>query len=233
MPSVIDLSGEIFGRLRVIERSENNKQNKTTWKCQCQCGNEVIVSRNELRSGDTNSCGCLRKDMRRIDISGQKFGKLMVLEIAESRGKSTCEFWKCKCDCGNEHICSSQHLRLGQVKSCGCWFEKSDEVLLEEAKERFFSNIEKTSSCWVWKGVQIKGYGVIFFKKSIKAHRFSFLIHHGELKNEMLICHKCDNPICVNPDHLYQGTPKDNHNDMVKRGRFKPRGKSQPLSCCK
>lgn len=54
------------------------------------------------------------------------------------------------------------------------------------------------------------------------AHRASWSFHYGEIPEGMLICHKCDNPPCVNIDHLFLGTPKDNIQDAIKKGRFKP-----------
>lgn len=221
MPAFIDLTGNIFGRLTVLNRSQKNIRNRPAWECICECGEKINRPSHDLKNGDTQSCGCLRKDKLRIDLIGQKFGKLTVIKIGENRGKSTSEFWLCKCDCGNENTVSSQHLRENQVKSCGCWFDKSEELLLKEAKERFFSNIEKSPNCWIWKGAFSKGYGMMFYKKHLKSHRFSYFIHKGNIEKDKLICHTCDNPSCVNPDHLYQGTPQDNMNDKIKRNRCK------------
>jgi len=216
---LIDLTGEKFGRLTILSRAKIDKI-KPHWNAICECGKETLCSGLDLRNGDKKSCGCLRKDILRIDIVGKRFGKLTVQKIGKSRGKSTAEFWLCKCDCGNEHTVSSQHLRLGQVKSCGCWFEKSDEILLQEAKDRFFNYIEKLENCWIWKGVKIKGYGIMFHKKPVKAHRFSYEIHKGKIEKNKIICHTCDNPSCINPDHLYQGTPEDNSHDAYNRNRM-------------
>ena len=63
MPKLIDLTGKQFGRLIVIGRAENAKNGNVRWYCQCDCGEIVIVGRKELRSGDTNSCGCLKKEI--------------------------------------------------------------------------------------------------------------------------------------------------------------------------
>jgi len=215
-----DLTGKVFGRLKVIKRSKENIRNRPAWICICECGNQTHSASHDLKIGDVKSCGCLKKDKLRVDLTNQIFGKLKVIKIGKSRGKSSSEFWLCKCDCGNEHTVSSQHLRLGQVRSCGCLNKKTDEILLNEAKERFFNNLEKLDSCWIWKGLFVKGYGVLFFKKNIKAHRFSYLIHKGELMKGLLICHTCDNPSCVNPEHLYQGTYQDNMDDKITRNRY-------------
>lgn len=93
------------------------------------------------------------------------------------------------------------------------------------AVERFISKfiVDKKSGCWVWSGpVSKDGYGIFRESSDIKsmaAHRASYRIFRGKIKEGMFICHKCDNPPCVNPDHLYVGTPQDNSNDMVKRNR--------------
>lgn len=88
------------------------------------------------------------------------------------------------------------------------------------AEERFWAFVEKTSACWVWKGPQDKdGYGVFTVGyKTLRAHRFSL-----ELKNLKTpvhqVLHKCDNPSCVRPDHLFEGTAADNMRDKLLKGR--------------
>lgn len=63
MGTFIDLLGQNFGRLTVIERMPNNNRNQAVWKCRCDCGNEIIVEAGHLRSGHTQSCGCFHRDM--------------------------------------------------------------------------------------------------------------------------------------------------------------------------
>ena len=217
MPAFIDLTNQKFGRLKVINRSNINLRNKPAWECLCECGNITLCAACDLRSGDKKSCGCLRKDLLRIDLIGKKFGKLIILKTEKSRGKSTAQFWLCKCDCGKNHVASSQHLRLGFVTSCGCL----KNIDCEKYKSEFFENIEKTDGCWNWKGRLARGYGIFFAGKLIKAHRFSYLLHKGKIKNKYLICHTCDNSLCVNPEHLYEGTYKDNAQDRERRFRGK------------
>lgn len=91
-------------------------------------------------------------------------------------------------------------------------------------EEKFWHKVEKTAKCWIWTGYKNKkGYGTFYKiteKQTVRAHRFSYELHKGKFNKKLLICHKCDNPSCVNPEHLFLGTAKDNTNDCIKKGRF-------------
>ena len=91
-------------------------------------------------------------------------------------------------------------------------------------EERFFEKITKTDKCWIWNATKnIYGYGIIQLAgrhgKRQMAHRISYEIHYGEVDKKFFVCHKCDNPCCVNPEHLFLGTQKDNMNDCSIKGR--------------
>lgn len=91
-------------------------------------------------------------------------------------------------------------------------------------QEQFWSKVKYSDdlfSCWEWQGsFDNKHYGRIFIKrKSVLAHRISYLIHNGTIDDNLMVLHKCNNPKCWNPAHLYQGTAKDNANDKVKSHR--------------
>ena len=96
----------------------------------------------------------------------------------------------------------------------------------EQSCERFsdFVAMIPFHSCWEWTGRYcgpIKSrYGNFWNgKKSERAHRFSWRMHHGEIPSGMDVLHRCDNMMCVNPDHLFLGTKKDNAMDMAAKGR--------------
>lgn len=97
-------------------------------------------------------------------------------------------------------------------------------------KERFWDKVEKNSinECWIWKGAVSHGYGVAWHNgKLIRAHRLSYEINFGNIPPKLLVLHKCDNPVCVNPQHLWLGNQQDNMNDMKnKRRSTKGRRKS-------
>ena len=96
----------------------------------------------------------------------------------------------------------------------------------EDPIPRFWARVKKTEACWLWVGTRTKsgGYGILSINgKYVRAHRFSFELHKTKLSPKMEACHTCDNPPCVNPDHLFEGTHRDNMLDMKKkrRGPFK------------
>ncbi len=87
--------------------------------------------------------------------------------------------------------------------------------------ERFWSYVGKTSSCWNWAKYTNKGgYGVFSFKDFPRiSSRVSWYLNFGKIPKDKLICHKCDNRKCVNPQHLFLGTYDDNAKDMIAKGR--------------
>jgi hypothetical protein len=122
-------------------------------------------------------------------------------------------------------------LKRGDVNDYGT--RKVDEG---NAIERFHKKYEiKPNECWIWTGgTRANSKGVLYPRhhqddgKSVGAHRFSFFIVNGDIPSGKYICHKCDTPLCVNPNHLFCGTHQDNMYDMVKKNRsYKGRGENK------
>lgn len=107
-------------------------------------------------------------------------------------------------------------------KSCNSKFPRPERKKLYCSVEcHFWGNVNKTESCWLWTAGGHKfGYGEFRSEgKLIRTHRYSYELHKGEIPEKMGINHTCDNPKCVNPDHLYSGTQADNCHDTSIRNR--------------
>lgn len=157
MGAKVDLKGQKFGRLTVIAETPKRKNGSVVWHCKCDCGNECDIPSISLRKGRTRSCGCLKQESDRnsknyIDITGQKFGHLTVIEKVES-DKYGHTRWKCVCDCPahTELIVFGDNLRRGHTQSCGCERRSHGELTVE--------NLLKENN--------------VFFEQEYKAFQFS------------------------------------------------------------
>jgi hypothetical protein len=123
-----DLKNRIFGKLTAL-KVVGIKNRKELWECSCSCGNKKIVNKYALISGNTSSCGCLKTGLITKNLSGKRFGKLLIIKhmgfVKKNRSR-----WLCKCDCGEEKIVSTDNLTSGTTVSCGCkikeWFKIID-----------------------------------------------------------------------------------------------------------
>ena len=135
MSRVVDLTGQVFGQLTVLERVKIPGENESHWRCVCTCGNEVVVIAGNLKRGTTKSCGCTahqRKAAARIkDLTGQRFGSLTVLYMNDEYVSNRVS-WHCICDCGNECDVTANNLTSGHTTSCGCKRKESMSELFSK-----------------------------------------------------------------------------------------------------
>jgi hypothetical protein len=121
--------------------------------------------------------------------------------------------------CKNRRCVNPAHQRVSTRKG----------LLAQDAVLRFWAKVHKTPVCWIWRGrVTPFGYGTFWFEgKDKPAHRVSWILTNGPIIGDLDVCHRCDVPDCVRPDHLFLGTAHDNIMDCERKGRaVHPRGEA-------
>lgn len=155
MPRFEDLTGKKFGRLTVLEPTENKTNDgRRIWKCLCECGNIKFTSCQNLKRGQCTSCGCKNKEQitklghaNALDITNQRFGRLVAIKKATIKlPYSNSIAWVCLCDCGNETIVPLSALKSGNTSSCGCYHKSEGEELIEQILIKENINYEKEIS---------------------------------------------------------------------------------------
>lgn len=94
------------------------------------------------------------------------------------------------------------------------------------ALERFWAKVDKDGpgGCWIWTSTRNhRGYGLFrdIPARQVATHRYSYMLHKGEIPEGLFVCHTCDNPPCCNPDHLWLGTHLENMRDRGAKGRYR------------
>lgn len=182
--------------------------------CQCGCGGKTTIAK--------------KTNTRRNQVKGQPlhfiFGhSTRVRDALENPNPSGL----CQCGCGQPTaiatITSKRHER---VKGLPVRFVRGHGGR-KLATDRFWAHVQKSpDGCWIWTGSTTKGgYGIFPLGGRngcvTTASRFSYTMHFGLIPDSLDVCHNCDNPSCVCPDHLFLGTRKDNMQDALRKGRTK------------
>lgn len=120
-----------------------------------------------------------------------------------------------------------ERMKIGEKHSAEARRKISEarrDAELKTARKRFWKRVVKTNTCWLWTGTKANdhGYGTSkHFGKRTLAHRVSWYYFYGvNPPSSLFVCHHCDNPSCVRPDHLFLGTPKNNTRDAISKGRI-------------
>lgn len=133
--AVVDETGNVYGRVKVIKRNEKNSNaRKAQWDCLCECGNTFTVVGSSLRSGNTTSCGCYKKEkiseLKKADLVGKTFGLLTVISENPIRlNKKVC--FDCECSCGGKKTVRGSDLISGKTNSCGCIVSMGERKLIK------------------------------------------------------------------------------------------------------
>lgn len=123
-----NLAGQRFGKLIVVKLGrKSGNGDGAFWECKCDCGKECQVQASKLKSGHTQSCGCLHNNLIK-DLTGERFGRLLVLgDSGKRRPGSGGIIWRCLCDCGQEKEIRQDALLSGATVSCGCLKSRGNE----------------------------------------------------------------------------------------------------------
>lgn len=158
---------------------------------------------------------------RLIDLTGRRFGKLMVLRRGPQEYSSSNAMWICQCDCGNQSNVYAPSLRKGSTTSCNTgtcrYVTKGIKVRFEK-----FTIPEPNSGCLLWLGAcDSNHYGQLRASKHVlrRATHIALELAGRPLPDGMVACHSCDNTYCVEETHLFHGTQSENIADMIRKNR--------------
>jgi len=194
--------------LNYLERFVKEHQGK--YHCSCGCNQPIVITKNHYFNGIPDR------------IRGHRQGVKSPLPIKQwiitEQGK-----YRCQCGCNQLITVCAYHRARGVPKYIHGHQARVRKYPSEEI--RFWAKVEKGEggACWKWLGCKNNDYGMIRSKQpSIcnMAHRLSYTLHYGKIPDGLDVLHKCDNPECTNPDHLFLGTHQDNMLDAAKKGRL-------------
>ena len=168
-----DLSGQKFGRLSIVNKTEKRSYGSVVWLCKCDCGKLKEVRQNKLKSGETRSCGCLNIEaINKINslppenLLTRKFNRLTVIAPAKKRLANGSAMWKCICECGKESTVRASALLSGAVKSCGCLTKEMIKLKTSGSKHHnynpFLTDVERENNRY-----QLFGENLISWRKEV------------------------------------------------------------------
>jgi hypothetical protein len=194
-------------------------------ECQCGCGQLTNISR------VSDKYGGYKRNHPKPFVLGHRPPKYQPDEMAlwvKMFGLKY-EYGKCQCGCGNNTtIAEYTNKPYGIIKGKPLRFLRTHinvdrhHYKYKTLMEAFEMQVAMSSidRCWLADKIANNGYGVVYFHgKPRAAHRTAYELFVGPIPKGMYICHTCDHPQCANPDHLFLGTPQDNVNDMMAKGR--------------
>lgn len=217
MGKKLDLIGQRFGKLTVIGNAGRAKDKKALWKCKCDCGKFKIIRGSSLTQGQTKSCGCLQSE----DITGQRFGRLVVIKIA-GQDKWRSKLWECLCDCGATTIVKGESLKAGSTQSCGCL--RKERVLKAITKHGMSATLiyhlwqTMHSRCENPNCIGYKNYGGRGIKVCDRWFKFENFFEDMGKKPEGLSLERINNNKGYSPDNCKWATRiEQSHNSRIQK----------------
>ena len=209
----VDIAGRRFGLLVAVRKTADRGDFASRpWECVCDCGaGRLILARDLLRAereAVAMSCGCRRlvEPKPDGDVGQRRRAGFIAAGLCSRCGKTA--------SADGRRLCSACLVRAPANAKRHRYMTPT---------ERLWAEVERgaVDACWEWRGKRTSfGYGrIVVDGAATTTHRLSYRLHVGPIAEGLFVCHRCDNPPCCNPAHLFLGTVQDNTADMDRKGR--------------